>query len=86
MARKLKCKLCSIKRPHWEEESFFGVQCKEHCVPVIIIKKHKKSLSKTEQEELRGIMEKRFNGWFPNKSLSTSSCHWNLYLTRKGGK
>ncbi len=84
MGKKTKCKLCSIKRPHWEEGSFIGVKCRRHFVPIIILKDHKSKLSKLEHEELNGILSRRFSRWFPNKSLSASDEHWNLYLTRKG--
>jgi len=83
MARKQKCNICKIKRPHWEEGNFFGVRCKKNHVPIVMLKEHKKSLNKHEQEELKKILNTRFVGWLPNKSLSASSEHWNLYLTKK---
>jgi len=84
MSRKSKCKLCKIKRPHWEEGSFFGVRCKNKHVPIIMLKEHKKNLNKSEQEELKSLLNTKFDGWFPNKSLNASTEHCNLYLTKKG--
>lgn len=83
MAKRVKCKLCKVKRKEWEEELFFGVRCNKHFVPMIILKEHKKKLNKEEKENLKLIMKKYHPEMFPDKSLSDSDDHWHLHLTKK---
>jgi hypothetical protein len=83
MAKRKSCKLCTVKRKQWENEDFFGVNCRKHFVPIIVIKSHKKRLNLDEKDQVKVLIEKYHKGMFPDKSLSDSDEHWHLHLTKK---
>ncbi len=83
MAKRESCKLCKVKRKQWEEENFFGINCRKHFVPLIVLKEHKKRLSQSEKEQLKLILKNYYPDMFPDKSISDSEVHWHLHLTKK---
>ncbi len=78
-----KCKLCSVKKKNWEGEKFFGINCKKHFVPMIVIKEHKKKISETEYKIIEEIVKARYPSFKLNSKLSDSEDHWHIHLKRK---
>jgi len=86
MAKRKVCKLCKVKRRLWEEDNFFGINCRKHFVPLIVLKEHRSELTKYEKEKVKSLITKHYPGWFPDNSIHTIENHWHLHLTKKGEK
>jgi len=84
VSRKKKCKLCKVKKKAWEEERFFGINCRKHFVPLIVLKEHRDKLTKNEYEELLYLIDKYHPGHIINKTLSDSEEHCHIHLLKKG--
>jgi hypothetical protein len=78
-----KCKMCKIKRPLWKSESFLGVKCNKHFVPLIILKEHRLELTEKEKIELINICEEKYPKLFLDDSISDSDEHWHIHLAKK---
>ena len=83
MSKKNKCKLCKVKKKAWEEERFFGINCKHHFVPLIVLREHRAKLTKNEFDEVNHLIEKYHPGCTINKSLSDSEEHCHIHLLKK---
>lgn len=77
------CKLCKVKKKSWEEGIFFGVNCKKHFVPLIVLKEHKKKITEAEYKSLESLVKKEFPQYKLNNKLSDSEDHWHVHLKRR---
>lgn len=82
MAR-LKCKMCKVKRKLWVEGNFFGVKCRSHFVPLIVLNKHRNKLTTAEKKEVLTIIKTRFKGLYIDDTISDSDDHWHIHLSKK---
>ena len=82
MAR-LKCKMCSVKRKVWEDENFFGIKCKKHFVPLIVLKEHRNKLTTAEKKEVLEIIKTQYKGLYIDDTISDSDDHWHIHLSKK---
>ncbi len=82
MARK-KCKMCKVKRKVWETENFFGVKCRKHFVPVIILKDHRNKITTAEKKEVLSLIKIYYQGLFIDDTISDSDDHWHIHLSKK---
>lgn len=82
MAR-IKCKMCKVKRKLWEDENFFGVKCRTHFVPLIVLKKHKNVLTKDEKKAVLKIAKERYPKLYLDNTITDSDEHWHIHLSKK---
>lgn len=79
-----KCKLCKVKRKTWENENFFGVNCRKHFVPMIVLQEHKDKITKDEIQELKQLIKQYHPNLFPNiESECLKEGHYNVHLNKK---
>lgn len=77
------CKMCKIKRPEWISESFLGVKCNKHFVPLIILKEHRNEITESEKNELSKLCKEKYPKLFLDDSISDSDSHWHIHLGKK---
>jgi len=88
MGKKKKvCQLCKVKRRDWEEGNFFGINCKKHFIPMIVLKKHENKLSRNERKEVVILAKK----YYPKLHLDEftylcSDNHWHAHMNKKRPK
>ena len=76
-----KCGLCSIKRKDWEDQGFFGVNCKNKFIPMIVCGEHRTELTDEELEKVRNLAK----DYYPNcklKVIQNVNGHWYVYIKR----
>lgn len=83
---KNKCKLCKVKRKDWVQGSFFGINCRQHFVPMVVIKEHKSNITSKEKEELQIIIKQRYPKLFPHIEQECLTDHFAVHLTKKRSK
>jgi hypothetical protein len=77
------CKLCKVKKKSWEEGIFFGVNCKKHFVPLIVLKEHRKKITEDEYKIVETLVAKDFSTYRLNNKLNDSEDHWHIHLKRR---
>ncbi len=82
MARK-KCKMCKVKRKLWEDENFFGIRCRSHFVPLIVLKEHRNKISTDEKKAVLKIIKDRYPKLYLDNTISDSDEHWHIHLCKK---
>jgi len=82
MAR-IKCKMCKVKRKLWEDENFFGVKCRSHFVPLIVLKEHRNKLTTDEKKAVLKIIKERYPKLYIDNTISDSNDHWHIHLNKK---
>jgi len=82
MAR-FKCKLCSIKRIIWESDNFYGIKCKNHFVPMIVLKDHRFEITDIEKIEVLEICKLKYPNLYLDNTISDSDIHWHIHLSKK---
>ena len=80
MAQIHACPLCSVRKPHWETEKFFGIRCKYKFAPMIVLKEHKDKVTDEEMEELKKVVKQFHPKARLNKNLDHVNDHWCIYL------
>ncbi len=78
-----KCKLCKVKRTLWETKNFFGIRCKLHFVPMIILKEHRIEITEDEKIELSEICKEKYSKMHLDNSFIDSDDHWHIHLSKK---
>jgi hypothetical protein len=82
MAR-LKCKMCKVKRKLWEYENFFGVKCRTHFVPLIVLNEHRNKLTTDEKKAVLKIIKTKYPKLYIDDTISDSDEHWHIHLSKK---
>ena len=82
MAR-LKCKMCKVKRKLWEDKNFFGVKCRTHFVPLIVLEDHRNKISVDEKKAVLEIVKERYPKLYFDNTISDSDEHWHIHLSKK---
>jgi hypothetical protein len=81
-----KCKLCKVKRTIWDSEKFFGINCRKHFVPIIVLKEHKDEITENEKQELKNLIKQYHPNLFPIIEDECPTDHYNVHLTKKKTK
>ena len=76
------CKLCKVKNKIWQDGGFFGINCKNHFVPMIVSIEHKQTLNEQDWEEVKLLAEKHHPTLKMNFKLSDSDDHWHVHFKK----
>ena len=78
--RRNKCGLCHVKRKLWEDDLFFGINCKKHFTLMIVLKEHKKELTEQEDKILKELLKERYPNRKVNTKLKDTEDHFHIHL------
>jgi hypothetical protein len=75
--------MCKVKRKLWEDGNFYGIKCRSHFVPLIVLKEHRNKLTTSEKKEVLEIIKTRYKGLYIDDTISDSDDHWHIHLCKK---
>ncbi len=76
------CKLCKVKNKTWQDGGFFGINCRNHFVPMIVSIEHKNALTNHEMGEVEELAKKHHPSLKMNFNISDSDDHWHVHLKK----
>ena len=78
-----KCGLCHVKNKRWEEQGFFGIECRELFTPMIVSSEHQAELTEDQKKIVEDLRQK----YYPHlrvrgKGTENQKDHWHQHYVK----
>jgi len=77
------CELCIGKGIIWSEGKFYGLICRVHKQPMIVLKEHRSYLTGNEKLEAEAIRQKRYPNLKFRGYIGSIPEHWHAHLIKR---